>query len=67
MVTIDRRGLSLVDVRFLPKATKALLCSEMTLRAMCGRIWTPPDCNGIQHNQDQGPKLLTYMRLLDAA
>src|SRR5215471_13952828 len=35
--------------------------------AMCGRIWTPPDCNGVRHVEDQGPQLLTYIRLPDAA
>ena len=34
---------------------------------MCGRIWTPPDCNGVRHDEDQGPQLLTYIRLPDAA
>ena len=34
--------------------------------AMCGRIWTPPDCNDWL-DQDRRPQLLTYIRLLDAA
>ncbi len=30
---------------FAPKATELRAASKMTRCAMCGRIWTPPDCN----------------------
>ena len=30
---------------------------------MCGRIWTPPDCNVLWHVLDRWPQLLTYIRL----
>ena len=33
---------------------------------MCGRIWTPPDCNS-RLDWDRWSQLLTYIRLRDAA
>jgi hypothetical protein len=35
-------------------------------RTLCGRIWTPPDCNS-RLDWDRWSQLLTYIRLRDAA
>jgi DNA-binding protein HU-beta len=35
-------------------------------KIMCGRIWTPPDCNS-RLDWDRWSQLLTYIRLRDAA
>src|SRR5215472_927186 len=50
-----------------PTAVELVRFNETTRCSMCGRIWTPPDCNGVRHVEDQGPQLLTYIRLPDAA
>jgi hypothetical protein len=55
------------DVRLCAKTSAGPDMRMLTLWAMCGRIWTPPDCNIIRHIQDQRPQLLTYIRLPDAA
>ena len=64
----SRRSGHVRDMSALPPiAVELVRCSETTRCAMCGRIWTPPDCNGVRHVEDQGPQLLTYIRLPDAA
>jgi len=64
----SRRSRHVRDMSALPPtAVELVRCSETTRCAMCGRIWTPPDCNGVRHVEDQGPQLLTYIRLPDAA
>src|SRR6516225_8778239 len=64
----SRRSRHVRDMSALPPTAVDLVrCSETTRCAMCGRIWTPPDCNGVRHVEDQGPQLLTYIRLPDAA
>jgi len=64
----SRRSSHVRDMSALPPtAVELVRCSETTRCAMCGRIWTPPDCNGVRHVEDQGPQLLTYIRLPDAA
>ena len=57
---------SWIGVRFAPDSRHDTRSIDLRLRAMCGRIWTPPDCND-RLDQDRRSQLLTYIRLLDAA